>query len=120
MKTTWASRLGALLALLLISLTSTGHGALDILENGGAGDGLSDIWQFKWDAEDLAPSVDTDGDGRTNAEEAGAGTDPRSPSDIIEVRNLELNGDQLTLHWASVVGKRYKVQSTTTLSNPAS
>ena len=72
MKTTWAKRLGALLALLLISLNSTGHAALDILENSGAGDGLSDIWQFKWDAEDLAANADTDGDGRTNAEEAGS------------------------------------------------
>src|SRR5687768_10281749 len=101
MKPTWAARLGALLALLLLSLSSSGHAALDILENNGSGDELSDIWQFKFEANDLAPAVDTDGDGRTNAEEAGAGTDPRSPSDIIEVRNLQLNGNQLTLNWPS-------------------
>src|SRR5688572_9783996 len=75
MKTTWANRLGALSALLLFSLTSSSHGALDILENSGAGDGLGDIWQFKWEATELSPTVDSDGDGRTNAEEAGAGTD---------------------------------------------
>src|SRR4051794_14406487 len=106
---------GVYLGLLLCFLLLPARGVLDILENGGAGDGLGDVWQLKFNATNLAPNADTDGDGRTNAEEAGAGTDPLSPSDLIQIRNLELVGTDLTMRWPSQLGKRYKIQSTTTL-----
>jgi uncharacterized protein (DUF1800 family) len=96
------------------------YGALDVSENGGAGDGLADVWQMKFGASGMAASADTDGDGRTNAQEAGAGTDPRSPSDTVRISGMQVSGSEMTLRWPSVAGKRYKVQSTTTLSNPGS
>ena len=114
---TRANSFAALLALVLALLVVPLRAVVDIQENGGAGDGIGDIWQLKYNAAGLAPTADTDGDGRTNAEEAGAGTDPLSPSDIIEVRNMELVGSDLTLHWPSQLGKRYKVQTTTDLTN---
>ncbi|MEO0509029.1 MAG: DUF1800 family protein [Verrucomicrobiota bacterium] len=40
------------------------------------GDGMSDIWEAYYGARNLAPNLDTDGDGSTNLEESGAGTNP--------------------------------------------
>ena len=40
------------------------------------GDGMSDVWQRVYQAEDMAPEDDADGDGLTNREESWAGTDP--------------------------------------------
>lgn len=114
-----ASAFGALLAFLFL-VSPFARAVVDVQENGGTGDGIGDVWQLKYNAMGLAPNVDTDGDGRTNAEEAGAGTDPRTPSDIIEMRNLEIVGSDMIAHWPSQLGKRYKVQSTTNLTNAAS
>ena len=81
-------------------------------------DGVSDIWRLKFNAPALAPNADTDGDGKSNADEAKAGTDPFSPTDIIKVTDLTLVGGNLEVRWPSIIGKRYKVQSSTDLSNP--
>ncbi len=81
-------------------------------------DGVSDIWRLKFNAPALAPNADTDGDGKSNADEAKAGTDPFSPTDIIKVTDLTLLGGNLEVRWPSIIGKRYKVQSSTDLSNP--
>src|SRR6185436_844236 len=74
--------------------------------------------RLKYNAGSLAASADSDGDGASNAQEAGAGTNPFAPSDIIAIRDLQRNGNALTLHWPSVLGKRYKVQSSTNVTNP--
>ena len=42
-------------------------------------DGLSDIWELKFNAGSLAPSIDTDADGHNNLQESIAGTDPLDP-----------------------------------------
>ena len=83
-------------------------------------DGVSDIWRLKFSAPALAPAADADGDGKSNADEAKAGTDPFSPTDIIKVTSITLNAGNIEVQWPSIIGKRYKVQSTTTLNTPGS
>lgn len=101
----------ALLALL--SFTSPLRAVIDLDT-----DGVGDVWRMKFNAAALAAAADADGDGKTNADEAKAGTDPFSPTDIIKVTDLSLSGGNVQIRWPSVIGKRYKVQSSTDLSNP--
>ena len=119
MNTLRAFFFGAAFALLSL-LLPTAQAALDVMENGGAGDGLGDIWQMKHKIPAGAGNLDSDGDGATNANEAGAGTDPHTPSDMVKVTSMTLSGGNVVLTWPSVLGKRYRIQQTTTLTNASS
>lgn len=72
-------------------------------------DGLGDIWEMVNGAEALQPGADADGDGRTNGDEARAGTDPFSTADLMAVREMTVEGAQIRLRWPCKPGKRYQV-----------
>lgn len=116
MKTFRAYFLGAAAAV-LASLVPA-HSALDVMENGGAGDGLGDVWQLKFGTGTAAGALDSDGDGASNATEAGAGTNPNAPGDLVKVKSITINGGNVELKWPSVLGKRYRIQKSTDISNP--
>ena len=65
-------------------------------------------------------NADDDGDGIKNGAELAAGTNPFSTSSTIKVSSISLSGGNVTLQFPTENGKRYRAQSTTTLSNPAS
>src|SRR5262245_19097809 len=113
MKTPRAFRVGAL-ALALSFIASPLLAAVDL-----DSDTVGDIWRLQSGMTGPA-AADADGDGQSNAQESGAGTDPNSSADLIAVSDMSLSGNSLTLSWPSIVGKRYKIQSTTTLNNSAS
>jgi hypothetical protein len=64
----------------------------------------------------LAPTADDDADGQTNEAEAAAGTNPLSNASAFKVNSAAVpaNGE-FTITWASVVGKKYRVQRSATL-----
>lgn len=64
-----------------------------------------------------ATTDDDDGDGFTEAEETLAGTDPRDASSRMAVTSTQFTSSQITLVWASVIGKQYRVQSSDDLLN---
>src|SRR5678815_2647177 len=114
MKIFQALLLGAVFT--LFASLNPARGAIDVMENGGAGDGLGDIWQLMNGAGAFDPNADPDGDGATNANEAGAGTDPKSPEDQVRVRMIEIVNGNTVLTWPSVIGKRYRIQTTQNLA----
>jgi hypothetical protein len=65
----------------------------------------------------LDPNGDNDGDGMINANEDLAGTDPLSGSSSMKINAITSPvAGSFTVTWASVVGKVYRVQSSTTLT----
>jgi len=78
------------------------------------GDGLCDVWQQVYDAWDLLPSDDTDGDGCSNYVESLAGTNPRDPKDCVRVGDMTLAGNNVVFQFRAQAGKRYDITQSST------
>lgn len=74
-------------------------------------DGISDVWQARFDAWDLDPEQDLDGDGQTNGEEALAGTDPRDPGSGFTNLEATRTSRAVRASWETVAGRRYVIQA---------
>ena len=120
---------------LWLLLSSSASAILDVNENGA-----SDIWEKQYNFGNLYPNfdpnADPDGDGWSNAHEAGAGTDPSDgnpPTGFIrpEIEHIpavyqspEENGGEPTLaspeairiQWPTLVGKTYTLLTSVDLS----
>lgn len=61
-------------------------------------------------------AVDADGDGQTNLSEYLAGTNPTLSNSVMRILTMTrtTNGTDVTLNWASVTGKKYQIESSTT------
>ena len=53
---------------------------------------LDDVWEARYDAEDLAADGDADGDGQSNLAESLAGTDPSDPRSRFHVTRFRAEG----------------------------
>lgn len=80
------------------------HGSTDFNN-----DGLCDIWQQVYDAWDLLPGDDTDGDGCSNYIESLAGTDPRNPRDCVRLGGMTLTANSVVFQFKAQAGKRYDI-----------
>ena len=79
------------------------------------GDGMPDDWEVQYglspdDASDGA--IDLDGDGFTNLQEYIAGTDPKEAASALSIVSTTMDLDGFEVAFTSVVGKRYRVEST--------
>jgi uncharacterized protein (DUF1800 family) len=79
-------------------------------------DGLDDIWALKYNAGAIISSGDTDGDGITNHDESVMGTDPFKPDSVVKIKAITLDGGGVHLTFPTLTGKRYQVQSNTSLT----
>ena len=82
-------------------------------------DTVPDVWALLYETGALTMSADADGDGMSNAVEAAAGTDPFKPGSTIRITSVVLDAGGLHLTFPTLLGKRYQVQSTPSLSPPA-
>jgi PA14 domain len=78
--------------------------------------GMSDVWELKYNASALLSNVDTDGDGQNALAESIPGTNPFDPNDVFKITTLSQAASNVTLTWPSLLGKRYQVQSATNLT----
>lgn len=73
--------------------------------------GLSDVWEQRYNASALELLGDDDGDGFKNIEECIAGTDPYNADDRPELKPLVVkeNSDEIELTFDTLIGKSYTV-----------
>lgn len=77
--------------------------------------GLDDVWEQLYGAEQVSPAGDEDADGQTNEEESRAGTDPRDPKSSLVTFETRIAGPDIVVKWASQPGRSYRVLSRTNL-----
>ena len=80
-------------------------------------DGIPNAWwtQYFGTTAGVSASLDSDGDGFTNAQEYALGTDPKNAGSTFKVGQMSRSGTSLTISWPSVAGKKYQVQTATQL-----
>jgi hypothetical protein len=83
-------------------------------------DGMPDNFELAMglnptNAADAVTSLDADP--FSNLEEYIAGTDPADPLDYLQLQVERLSSDQLKISWDSVLGRRYHVESCTSLES---
>ena len=64
-----------------------------------------------------ADNADPDGDGMTNAAEYTAGTDPKDRASALRVSTIATNASDVTMNFASVAGKTYRLERSDTLQD---
>jgi uncharacterized protein (DUF1800 family) len=79
--------------------------------------GVSDIWEYRFNAVALNPNIDSDGDGVINRLEAIAGTDPLDPASVPRITLMAYTATNFSVTLPAALGKLYQLQSTTSLTN---
>jgi hypothetical protein len=82
-------------------------------------DGLPNTWwnQYFGTTSGVSASADPDADGFTNAQEYALGTNPSNANSAFRITNLTRSTNSVTISWASVSGKSYKIQNSSSLSD---
>lgn len=65
----------------------------------------------------LDPTADTDGDGQPNDSEQSAGTDPRASASVLRAIAASVSGNDVNLTVSTVSGKKYQLETSTSLSS---
>ena len=86
------------------------------------GDGLPNDWET---ANGLNPGsaadapLDADGDGGSNAAEYAAGTTPRDAASALRISSMSRAGNDFTVSWPSVFGKKYRLRTRAEMASGA-
>ena len=73
-------------------------------------DGVSDLWERKYELPNPSPTVDTDRDGVSDKDEGIAGTNPRQADSCFLIQHIERTENIPIVRWKSVYGKIYQLQ----------
>jgi hypothetical protein len=75
--------------------------------------GMSDVWEWLYNAYGINPDADSDGDGFSNLQEATAGTNPFDSNSYPRIPSVTVSGTNITVTIPSFAGKLYQLQSVT-------
>jgi uncharacterized protein (DUF1800 family) len=75
------------------------------------GNGISDVWEWLYHAQGVAPGDDPDGDGYSNLQEAIAGTDPFNPLSFPQITTGTFQQTNFSITLPCYLGKQYSLQS---------
>jgi hypothetical protein len=78
-------------------------------------DGMSDIWQWLYNANGVSPTADPDGDGFSNLQESIAGTDPFNPNSYPHITFSSYAATNFSVTMSSYLGKQYTLLSITNI-----
>jgi len=81
--------------------------------------GMSDVWEWKYNAVGISPGADPDGDNFSNLQEALAGTDPLNSNSFPHITYTACISNTLAVTVPSAPGKMYQLQSCTNVSGSA-
>jgi len=102
-----AGFLGALFIVCFV-LASAGARAQMIDLNGN---GISDVWEWIYNAYGINPNLDADGDGFSNIQEAIAGTNPFDSNSYPRIPAMSYSGAAFSVTLPCAPGKQYELQS---------
>ncbi|HWF19489.1 MAG TPA: DUF1800 family protein [Verrucomicrobiae bacterium] len=75
------------------------------------GNGMSDVWEWLYNANGINPNQDSDGDGFSNLQEALAGTNPFDSNSFPHITFASGNSNAFTVTIPCAWGKNYQLQS---------
>jgi len=81
------------------------YAMVDLNENG-----MSDVWERKYQVVATDPAADLDDDGQTNLEEYHAGTDPKNSDSFLSLDEITPHSSALLVSWNTKIGQVYQVQ----------
>jgi uncharacterized protein (DUF1800 family) len=102
-------------AVVLLVLFRAGNAAGQMIDLNG--NGMSDIWEWHYNAYGVDPHADPDGDGFSNLQEATAGTDPFNANSFPHISAADYSGGNFSVTMSSALGKLYQLQSITALGD---
>jgi uncharacterized protein (DUF1800 family) len=79
------------------------------------GNGMSDIWEWTYNAYGINPNTDPDGDGFINLQEAIAATNPFNSNSYPYIPAMFYSTTNFSVTLPCALGKQYQLQSTSTL-----
>jgi Protein of unknown function (DUF1800)/PA14 domain len=80
--------------------------------------GMSDVWEWMYNAYGINPNTDPDGDGFLNWQEATAGTDPFNPHSYPYIPICSASPTNFSVTVPCALGKMYTLLSTTNVIKP--
>ena len=74
------------------------------------GNGMSDVWERKYQMVDADPFANPDNDGQNNLLESIAGTDPKDADSVLTIEHTEYKSNSVLVSWQSSQGQRYQLE----------
>jgi Protein of unknown function (DUF1800)/PA14 domain/CHRD domain len=103
------ARCGWLLVVLCLTMLGADRSRATMVDLNG--NGISDVWEWAYNAVGISPNADADGDGFSNLQEALAGTNPFDSNSYPKISVVIYTNASFSVTIPSALGKQYQLQS---------